>query len=1560
MSARLAYIFPGQGAQYAGMGRELAKSRPSFREALERCAAAIARHLGRPILDVVFAPAESNPPIDETRYTQPALFAIQYALAELWKSVGVTPSLVLGHSVGEFAAACCAGVMTLEDAARLVTLRGGLMQELPAGGAMAAVFAPESAVKAAIAEVSGVVVVAGINGPDETVVSGEAAAVQQVVAKFAAKGVRAEPMKVSHAFHSPLMRPMLARFEEAARSIRRSEPQVRIVSSMTGRVADADWGSAAYWLAQLQSPVRYADAIGAAAEEGIATALEIGPHPVLAALGRRALPDADIAWLSSLRRGRDGWANWIGTLGELYVRGVVDDWSGAEGQAARARVELPGYPFQRMRYWIDAPKAGAASVPEAGSWRHPLLGWPLAVATADAIFETAAGDTGHAILREHQFNGHSVWPATASAEMLLAAARELSPAKAFELRDLELRAPLVLPAEGSAKVQTVMRPAGADAWTAEILREPQEAGGRWQSIAAARVASPAAGTVVSASQDKSRDDAIRARCPESIDPQAFYAALARRGAQFGPAFRSLETILAGRDEAFGRVRVEGDSGAFLLHPVLLDGCLQLASVAAGDKGATPEPLYFPTHVARIARHGTPGATIWCHATVKRKADAPRALWAELSAWNEDGSPVATIEGARFERIAPASLGLAPAGLLDTAGYEMRWQERAGAAVKAPAQRWLVVAEDAQGEPIAQALRERGATVATAASAQAAKDLAGGHEEIVHLGTLRSALALVQACAAAGARARLWLLTREAQAVRPGESPSPEGAATWGFGRVARAEHPETACTLLDLDAGAEAKDVVSAMAACETAESHVAVRGGRVFTARIVPLRKAQEFRLAAPRPGNIDDVVLAPFTPRDPGAGEVRIEVHAAGLNFRDVLCALGMYPGVIEALGGECAGVVTAVGPGVKSLAEGDEVIALAPGSLGTSVVVPEHFAARRPASLPVEEAAALPVAYLTAAYGLEHLAKLRRGERILVHSAAGGVGMAAVRIAKLLGAEVFATASEPKRDLVRRSGVEHVFDSRSLGFKDAILAATGGKGVDVVLNALAGEFIPASLALLKQGGRFLEMGKRDIHTPAEVARLHPGVEYRAFDLGEDALRDPTLAPRLFATLLGRLAKGELQPLPVTVFPLEAPHAAFQAMAHARHTGKLVAKRNVPRHRAIAMRSDGAYLVTGGFGAVGLAVAGELVARGVRHLVLMGRNAPDARTREALAALQAQGASIREVLCDIADPKAEGVVASIAAGTPPLRGVVHAAGVLDDGMISSQDWARFEKVLGPKLAGATALAKATEGAALDFLVLFSAGASWLGNPGQSNYAAANATLDAVAQSLAARGRPATSIAWGRWAGGGMAGDGARDWSAMGVGEIGLAEGVDAMLALAEGGTAVASVLPLDWNRYLANVYGSRAPRLFAEVLKAPEAAAKQGSSLVAELLATPANQRRAALVAKLESIVRKVVGVPAERRIEASLPVRDLGMDSLMTVELRNAIARALDQALPATLVFDHPTLEALADHLMGVVPQLAAGERGQEPAKADAAAAEVRAMSESEAEAELLRELQQEALP
>lgn len=1550
----VAFLFTGQGAQHPGMGARLAQISPVFRAALERCAALIDPLLGRPLLPLILDSQVDPALLARTGTTQPALFAIEVALVEWWRSVGVRPSVVLGHSVGELAAAWCAGVLTLEDAATLTTLRGALMQALPEGGAMAAVFAAEDEVRARMAGIGGVLAVAGINAPVETVVSGDAAAVQALAASFTASGVRVESLAVSHAFHSPRMQPMLVRFAEAVRRIVRSAPELPVISSLTGREADAAWGTPDYWLQQLQAPVRWFDAVRRAADGGIGIALEIGPQPVLTGLGRRALPDAQIAWLASLRRGADDGATAMHTLGELYVHGAVDDWSGRVGAEARSCVAPPGYPFQHVRHWIDLPRRSGPGATDA-VWIHPLLGAALPLATDDLIFQAEAGDRRHAWVRDHRIQAASVWPATASIEVLLAAARAAGTG-AIELQGIALLAPLILPADDVVPVQTVLRPLESGGWAAEICRAPRGPGGRWSAFVSARVVP---GT--DAAPPPVDLPSLQLRCAERVDPTELYTALSEAGARFGDAFRSLGRIGRAPGEAIGQLNFPGGDfdAAWLIHPILLDGCLQLATVAVSPREGTMSGLWLPMAVDRVVLHGRANGPVWGHARLRPRADDAPRLVADLSVWNVDGTPVATLAGVQFVRGRAEDLAGEATGLVARFGLELRWQRIATGDAKASPSRWQVVGDGAFAASLTAALSERGCRAGVQShEAQhvvhlAALDLPASPDAAAAMRWLRpaleSALKLAQAGAASDAPPRLWLVTRGARS-------SPLAATLQGLARVMRAEHPALRCTTIDIDDGCSGAALAEALLAAGERESQVAVRDDSVWVARLAPLPVPAEFRVELPRTGRIEDLALVPYAGRLPGPGEIRIEVQAAGLNFRDVLCALGMVEGLVDALGGECAGRVSAVGPGVSAFAPGDEVLAIAPGGLASSVCVPQQLAAKRPSGLGLVDAAALPIACLTASYGFEELAGLKRGERVLIHAATGGVGMAAVQLAQLIGAEVYATAgSDAKRDLLRTMGVRHVFDSRSLAFRDKILAATGGQGVHVVLNALAGDFIDAGLSLIVPGGCFLELGKRGIWTSDCVAARYPGIRYHAFDLGTVALADEALARALLARLVARLAAGTLKPLPVAAHPMREVQAAFQAMAHARHVGKLVLVRDLAAPAlAHPIRGDASYLVTGGFGALGLAVAEALVHRGARHLILLGRGVPSAEAEVRLGRFASAAVTVYRAQIDVGDGNAlRTLLATTDATMPPLSGVVHAAGVLDDGVVERQDWSRFETVLRPKLQGGLNLAAATADHALDFLVLFSAGAGWLGAPGQSNYAAANAALDALAHSLRAQGRPATAIAWGRWGGSGMAAARASEgWESQGVGAIVPSEGLTAMFELIDRAAVSVSVLPIDWPNYLRKVFGDNAPACFDTMLPRASPAASAGPKALAQLQALPGHQRREALQQRLDGLVRKAVGLPAGRIVDPREPLRELGMDSLMTIELRNMIGATFERTLSATLVFDHPTLDALTDYLMTTLPDLIEPAEATPP-DADARAA-VRALSEAEAEAELLAEL------
>ena len=1536
----VAFLFSGQGAQMVGMGRRLAEASPLFRDALARVCALLEPHVGQPLAPLM-AGVHGAEALNQTGHTQPALFAFQVALVEWWRSMGVEPALVAGHSVGEFAAAWAAGVLSLDDAAALVARRGALMQALPAGGGMAAVMAPEDEVRRRLAAfgAAGTLAVAGVNAPTETVVAGELDALARFRQACSADGLRVEPLAVSHAFHSPLMAAAADGLADAAQRSTRHAPRIAVVSSLSGAAADARWGTPEHWRAQLLAPVRWLDAARTvAAAPGIGIALEIGPQAVLATLGRRALPEAPLAWLASMRRGTDEAVSVMAALGELYVRGAVDDWSGAAGAAARTRADLPTYPFQHQRYWPDASRRAAAAA--AAPALHPLLGHRLPLAGESWCFQAEAGTPEQAWLREHRIGASSLWPASASLEMLLAAGNAMPGVVPFELRDVELPAPLRLPDDAPVTVQTLVAPADAQGDRQAAIHHEATAGATWPCVARGRL--------VSATAMADAPLAVaRAACTVAVDVAAFHRRLAEAGAAFGPAFRRLDAVQRGAQEAFADLPAPAGAEVWRLHPAQLDAALQLVSIADADADAPG--VWVPVRVDRVqladGAARTPGP-IRAHARiVARRATTCSA---DVQLWHADGRPLARLEGVQFVRRDAATLAGEDGGLGGMA-WAWRWEPFDRTAAPAAA-RWQVRGEGA--DALAAALAE-------------APGGADGPLQWVHLAAAGDAVAACNAAVAAlreaeAAGARLWIVTRGAQAVDAAERPDADAAALWGLGRVVRAEHPATRCTLVDVEPGTPPAALAALLrdAAGAARETQLALRGTQGWRLRLAPWAAAAgeppHCHWPAPASGRLDDLAPVPAPELPPGPGEVSLDVQATGLNFRDVLAALGMVAAAHPVLGGECAGTVRAVGPGVTDLAPGDAVMALAFGSLATRVNVPRRFVAPRPAGLEAAEAAALPIACLTASYGLEELAGLRAGQRVLIHAATGGVGMAALQIARLVGAEIHATAgSEAKRALLRGLGIAHVYDSRSLDFASQVRAATGGRGVDVVLNALAGDFIEAGLGTLAPGGCFLEMGKREVWPAARVAQRFPGLRYHVFDLGDAASADETLAPRLFERLAGRLARGELRPLPVSAWPWAEARAAFHTMAQARHVGKLVLVRDATAPALpVALDPRARYVVTGGLGALGLHVAEALAARGARRLVLLGRRAPGPDAQAALTRLAALGVQVETPAADVADLDTLRTALHADDGAP-LRGVVHAAGVLEDAVLARHDAARLARVLAPKLAGARHLAALTEGLALDFFVLFSAGAAWLGAAGQAHYAAANTALEAVAQGLRARGRPATVVAWGRWAGAGMAA-GAADWEAQGIGALDPAQACAALFDLIDRRAGTVAVMPLDPARWRTRAFGADAPACFDTLgAPAPAGATAAAATPLAAVRALPLQQRRGALQAALAAAVRSIAGLDASIAIDPQQALRDLGLDSLMTVEVRNALAAWDPTPLSTTLIFDHPTLDALTDHLMGAWPGLRDGNAAA-PAVPDPQAAAVAALSDEEAEAALMAEL------
>ncbi|HJV95936.1 MAG TPA: SDR family NAD(P)-dependent oxidoreductase, partial [Albitalea sp.] len=698
----------------------------------------------------------------------------------------------------------------------------------------------------------------------------------------------------------------------------------------------------------------------------------------------------------------------------------------------------------------------------------------------------------------------------------------------------------------------------------------------------------------------------------------------------------------------------------------------------------------------------------------------------------------------------------------------------------------------------------------------------------------SATLLAQALVSEDPAPRLWIVSRGGQQADAADAVlDPLQAPVWGFAKALALEHPELRCVCCDLDPAAPAHEIDALLNELHEpgTETQVAWRGGERRVARLGHVRRAP--KAAAPRPpayrlvpataGSFERFELQALERRAPGPGEVEIAVEATGLNFKDLLNVLGMYPGDPGPLGGECAGRVSAVGAGVTHLRVGDAVLAAAGGSFASHVIARAAFVQPRPSGMSAEEGASFAIPFLTAQFCLGHLAGLQAGESVLIHAAAGGVGMAAVRLAQRAGAEVFATAgSASKRELLREMGVAQVFDSRSPAFADAVLQATAGRGVDVVLNSLSGELIDASFRAIARGGRFVEIGKRGIKTPQWVESLDRQLRYFVVDWGETGERDPALIGDMLARLVDELRAGRLQPLPRHVFGLDEAERAFRFMAQARQHGKIVVRHGAPA--PLAIRRDGSYLVTGGLSGLGPVVARWLAERGAGRLVLIGRRGVTPEVAPLLDVLRAMGTTVVAEAIDVSDAAAlAALLARIRHDGPPLRGVVHSAGVLADAGLLQQDAERFARVFAPKVQGGQLLDTLTRSDPLDFFVLFSSIAAVLGSRGQANHSAANAFLDLLARERRSRGVPGLSINWGAWTDVGAAVDrGVTERiAAQGIGAVTPSQGLLALERLLAQEHAQVAVLPIDWKRYIDQAWQGATPAFLAEIANVAKTAA-------------------------------------------------------------------------------------------------------------------------------------------
>lgn len=1266
------------------------------------------------------------------------------------------------------------------------------------------------------------------------------------------------------------------------------------------------------------------------------------------------------------------WSMLANALAACFVYGAPISWKTWEDGLKHRCVFLPNYPFQHERFWIEPQQKSVHGGVVGKATGRVLLGDHLHVAGVKAQFETQLSlQEATSWIGEHVVEGSPVFPATGHLEMMLEAAAEVMGSHAVSIEDVVLQAPLSI--ESERTVQTIVDVEQTGRNRIRICAGSDAA--EWETVSEGWLR-----RIDDHAIEHIDIGAIRSRLVRR-DPADFYSRMEKRGIRFEGAFLGLKTLWIGDDEALGEIQATRNEAGYEAAPWRLDACLQVAGALLPEDG-----LYLPLSIGSLTKFHALGER--CLSYVRLHKSQADAWTADVTVANLDGSVLAHLEKVQLRRRAEKQT--------KTGIYGIDWLplDLHGSAAELSGH-WLILDSDNSiGTALADTMRSMEAICSLAQAdfceyitkvLQDAISKAGPLHGIILLAGARflqddgathskdlraydQALSLLQALLREqiNPASGVWLVTHAADGNGdPEERFSFEGRALAALRRTAAMEFPELYVHAVEMDSSGNAEILSRILAG--TSEPEIAWKNGAALKPRVVERipseqkeTKKTNVEIRASASGTIDELIALEVPRRAPSADEIEIEVKAHGVNFRDVMNALGMLPGYAQQLGGECAGIVMQTGER-GGFRVGDRVFAFAPGSsFRTFVTVTAQNATLIPEGCSFAQAASLPIAYMTALLGLDRLAALRKGERVLVHSAAGGLGLAAVQVARARGAEIFATAgSEEKRDYLRSLGIEHVLPSRTTEFAAEIMQSTSGRGVDVVLNSLTGALAESTLQVMAPAGRFLEVGKRDVLTKAQAAQLRPDVRHFQYDLGEEALRDETLVPALLREMLKMLQRGEIVPLPVTEF--DRLEDGLRFMAQAQHRGKVIVSRK-DAAGSVSIDPGATYLLTGGSGGVAQHFAEWLINSGARHLMLLSRRGETAATKANIEKLRAAGAQVDVAQGDVADfAGLKKLIDGIPTGRP-LKGVLHTAGVLDDHSLLQQSFESFVKIAEPKWTGAWNLHLLTRDLPLDFFVLFSSAATLIGMPGQANYSAANSMLDGLAAYRRSMGLTASSVAWGPWHGAGMA-QVVRPEN-FGFGWITGETGVAALTSILSKGETNAAVLPVvSWKRFVHQrpVAASSLFSLLAETGNNLEIAqypvitssrqAVSKSVIFADVLRQANSSERGTLLTEhLRQQLIQILSLAPHARIDDDVALHDLGLDSLMAVELRNILQVSLERQLSPTLVLDYPTLRAMREILLAEV-------FGDEEADLDVnqLPTDIEGLSDSEAEALLLAELE-----
>ncbi|OBK81861.1 polyketide synthase [Mycolicibacter heraklionensis] len=1556
------WVFSEATPQWTNIAALLAEE-PEFAAVIAKMEPVVAEESGFSLAETI---AAELPPTEVER-VQPTNFAIQVALAEAMKAHGVRPGAVIGHSLGEAAAAVVAGGLTLEDGVRVACRRSRLISRIAGSGAMATVELPAQQVlsELSIRDVSDAVL-AVVESPVSTTIGGDQDAVRDLVANWQQQGVPARELAVAVAAHSPQVEPVVNELAQVLADLKPTELEIPYYSATLWSPRDRPSFDGQYWADNLRYMARFAAAVQAAIKDGYRVFGDLASDSRLSAVLEQNASSLDIgiAALAAISRERESWKGLRGFVADLHSAGTAVDFAAQYPSGNLVEAPLPSWNHRELifsREDVDATPRGAAVRAV-----HPLLGAHVHLLEEPErhVWQGEVGIVAHQWLDDHRVHNMAILPGAAYCEMALAAARA-SLGESTEIRDIRFEQMLPLDDWTSVSSGAVVVAPGV----LDFAVHTHQGRDRVDCATAVLQARP------DVRQPAVRDiAALLAAHQDRVDGSELRKTAERNGIQYGPAFSGLVAVRVGDGRhtigatALAEVALPGparpEQGLYEIHPALLEACIMSAVMRPDVPRAGDGGLLRPVGVRSLRRHHLVREVRYCLSTVTAaRADACEA---DLELMDESGNVLLTVEGLHFA--AGRSEIESDVRTLDERLLTIEWERRdQPAAASTDAGSWLLLSmadatdtlagrlggalngegtqSDTVSVPVGRgdvaavlngALDGRaGIVVVTPPVLEAANPAQRGRDFVAYLlDVVRQMVALP------GESPRLYVVTRDAATVRPGDRPNLEQAGLRGLIRVIDSEYPHLKLTQIDVDGGAaEHDEALAARLAAQlqggSDEDETAWRDGDWYTARLRPgpLGPADRrtvvvehgqgcLRLQRNDPTEPESWEAVAHPRIVPGSGQIEVAVTVAGVNWAaasPVEYSAGEPHS--QQLGADFAGVVTAVGPDVTGHRVGDQVGGISlDGCWSTFITCDARLVATLPAELPLTDAAAWPTAYVTAWYGLHDLARITSDDKVLIHCATGGVGQAAIAIARAAGCQIFATADSPRRrQLLHDMGIEHVYDSSNLEFADRIRQDTDGYGVDVVLNSLSGVAQRVGIELLSFGGRFIELGKQDVYGDSRLG-LFPfrrNLSLHVVDLALLAHSHPETVQRLLCTVYRNAADGRLPQPPTTHYPLldasialgmaDGEGCAATVLLDLPQTGSTVAV--VPPAQAQLFRADGAYIVTGGTGGAGLYLAAEMAAAGCGRIVLSGASAPDSEAQRAIERLRALGTDIQVECGDISEPEtASRLVAAATASGLPVRGVLHAVAAAGEAPLTEITGHLVDRCWAPKVYGAWNLHQSLQEAAaaqsLDWFCAFSSTAALIGSPGQGAAAAADSWLDAFGRWRQAHGLPATVIGWGSWADTGSSAVPADGVHAA----ITSAEAARAFRALLSYGRAWAGYAPITrapWLTALAH----RSP--FAEAFRPVRRSSPDAQRFLAELKELPRDEW-------LGSILRLVsdqISLLLRRTVDADRPLPEYGLDSLASLEFRTRIETETGVRVgPAQLT----TVRGLSQH---VCDQLAA---------------------------------------